>query len=105
MQLVRSHSKRHHVESFKQMISKARPRALLGLAASNYFAVLASMKVEIEEVEVVANPAHGKRIQIIPGKAQMSTTVATSKEAAHFYRKRHTTVEKEERPTRVGEVG
>ena len=69
MQLVRSHSKRHRVEPTKQMVSKARPRALPGLAISNYFAVLASMDVEIEEVEVVANPAHGKRIQIIPGKA------------------------------------
>ena len=61
--------------------------------------------MEVEQVEVVAELAHGKSIQIPPGKAQMSTKVATSKESAHFYRKRHTTVEKEERPTRVGEVG
>ena len=66
------------------MVSKSRPRALPGLATSNYFAVLASMDVEIEDFEVVANPAHGKRIQIIPGKAQISTQVATSKEAATF---------------------
>ena len=35
----------------------------------------------------------------------MPKEVATSKEAAHFYQKRHTTIEKSERPTRVGEIG
>nr|CCA18945.1 AlNc14C60G4408 [Albugo laibachii Nc14] len=35
----------------------------------------------------------------------MPKTVATSKEAAHFYHARYTTVEKSERLTRVGEVG
>lgn len=105
MQLVRSRGKRHRVEPFQQMVSKERPRVLPGLATSNYFSVLASMEVELEEVEVAANPVHGKRIQIVPVKTRMPQKVATSKEAAHFFHKRHTAVTKAERPTTVGEVG
>ncbi|CCI11716.1 unnamed protein product [Albugo candida] len=63
------------------------------------------MEVKVEEVQAVANPAHGNRIQINPVKARMPKEVATSKEAAHFYKKRHTTVEKAERPTQIGEIG
>nr|CCA19884.1 AlNc14C81G5294 [Albugo laibachii Nc14] len=105
MQLVRSRGKRHRVEPFHEIVSKARPRALPGLATSNYFSVLSSMEVELEEVDVVANPEHGKGFQIIPIKARMPKQLAVSKEAAHFYRKRHTTVEKTDGPTRVGQVG
>ena len=56
------------------------------------------MEVEIEEIQAVANPAHGNRIKNIPVKARMP------KEMAQFYQKRHTTVEKEERPTRISEI-
>ena len=66
------------------MVSKARSRALPGLVISNYLSVLSSMEVELEEIEVVANPAHGHRIQIIPVKARMQKTVATSKRRHTF---------------------
>ena len=105
MQLAWTRGKRNRTEPFDQMVSNAPPRALPTLATSNYFAVLATMEVDVEEVQAVANPAHGNRIQIIPVKARMPKEVATSKEAAHFYKKRHTTVEKAERPTRIGEIG
>nr|CCA16779.1 AlNc14C25G2522 [Albugo laibachii Nc14] len=83
----------------------ARPRALPGLVTSNYFLVFSSMEVELDEVNAVANPAHGNRFQIISFKARIPKQVAASKEAAHFYRKRHTTVVKTEQPARVGEFG
>nr|CCA23005.1 AlNc14C176G8117 [Albugo laibachii Nc14] len=79
MQLARSRGKRHRTEPFQQMVSKARSRALPGLVISNYYSVLPSMEVELEEIEVVDDPAHGHRIQIIPVKARMTNTVATSK--------------------------
>ena len=105
MQWARSSIKRHRVDPFRHMVSKARPRALPGLVTENYFSVLAEMEVEIKDVEEAGNPERGKRYEFLPVKAKMPGTVAASKEAAHFFRKRHTKVEKEERPTRVGEVG
>ena len=105
MKLAWTSGKRNRVEPFDQMVSKAPPLALPKLATSNYFSVLATMEVEIEEIKAIANPENGDRVQIIPMKARMPKEVATSKEAAHFYQKRHTTIKKSERPTRVGEIG
>ena len=51
------------------------------------------MEVEIKDVEPVGNPEHGKRYKILPVKAKMPGKVANSKEAAHFFQKRHTKVE------------
>lgn len=66
--------------------------------------MLAPIEVEIEEVQAAANLKHGNRIQIFPMKAWMPKEVATSKKAAQFHKKRHTTVEKAERPIRIGEI-
>lgn len=74
------------------------------LATGNYFPVLATMKIKIDQVPAIANPEHGDRIQIIPVKARMPQKVTTSKEVAHFYLKRHTKLEKAERPARI-EIG
>lgn len=63
------------------------------------------MEVEWKEVEVVGSPEHGARFQIIPVETRIPEDVATSKEVAQFFRKRHKKVGKMERPTRVGEVG
>lgn len=40
------------------MASKAPPHALLLVVTSKYFAVLATMDVEIEEVQALTNPEH-----------------------------------------------
>lgn len=47
------------------MVSKARPNALPGLVTKNYFSVLATIEVEIQEVDGVDNPKHVPRFQII----------------------------------------
>ncbi|CCI11709.1 unnamed protein product [Albugo candida] len=56
MQLAWTRGKRNRTEPFDQMVSNAPPRALPTLARSNYFAVLATMEVEVEDVQAVANP-------------------------------------------------
>ncbi|KAL0591439.1 hypothetical protein ABG067_001471, partial [Albugo candida] len=45
-----------------------------------------------------------KRYHIVPINVLVPKDVATSKEAAHFFTKKHTKIVKDSRPTRVGEV-
>lgn len=45
------------------MVSKARPSALPILATKNYFSDLATMDLEIKEVEAVSTPAHEHAVE------------------------------------------
>lgn len=49
-------------------------------------------EVEIEEIQAIANPENGNRLQVILVKARMPAAVARLKEAAQFYHNRHETV-------------
>nr|CCA18141.1 AlNc14C46G3696 [Albugo laibachii Nc14] len=88
---ARSGTKRNRsIEHFKSLVSKAPPRQL--------------KDVEYKKVDVTTKTAFGKRYHIVPSRIETPNTVATSKEAAHFMRKNHTKIEKDDRPTRVGEM-
>nr|CCA24315.1 AlNc14C233G9334 [Albugo laibachii Nc14] len=103
--IVRSGNKRNRsIDSFKSLVSKAPPRQQQGLAITNYFDVLQSIDVEYSKIDATKEREFGNRYQIVPSRIETPHSVASSKEAAHFLRKNHTRVEKDDRPTRVGEV-
>ena len=102
---ARSRSKRNRkVNAFTNLISRARPAPLDGLATNNYFDVLRSVEVIYEKVDVTTNTEYGTRYQIIPSEVITKDAILSSKESAHFFKKRHTNIVKGERPARVGEV-
>ena len=103
--VVRSNNKRNRsLDSFKSLLSKAPPKKLEGLATSNFFDVLSTIDVEYTKIDVTTNPAFRKRYHIVPTNVVVPKDVATSKEAAHFFTKKHTKIVKDSHPTRVGEV-
>ena len=102
---ARSRNKRNRkVNEFPNLISRARPAPLDGLATNNYFDVLRSVEVKYEKVDVTTNAEYGKRYQIIPAEVTINDAILSSKESAHFFKKRHTNIVKGDRPARIGEV-
>ena len=102
---VQSRNKRNRkVNVFTNLINRARPQPLDGLVTSNYFAVLQSVEVEFAKVDVTASAESGWRYQIIPASVKTNADTLASKEAAHLFKKKHTSIVKGERPVTVGEV-
>ena len=99
---LKKRNRKHDV--FTHLISRAQPKPLEGLATSNYFEVLRSLDVEYEKVELIDEATLQSRYHIFPTSVQGKTKITESKEAAHFFSKRHTKVIKDERPIRVAEV-
>lgn len=84
MQLSHSFNKRHFVDPFRHMVSKARPSALPELVTSNNYSTLETMEVEIEEFEALGKPKPESRFQILLVGTRMSRDEATSKIGCPF---------------------